>query len=347
VFSMEQDGVLSHANVLSNDVTLGNSSSLIVLGVDIHGNNTFISVMDGTDGGGTTFAGRVGDGATGIAGVFVIFPNGTLIFDPSGDFDSLGTDEEVNVTFVYRATDSDGRIGEATVTITVTGSNDVHASDDSFLVVSEGSGAEAVLGNVLANDFDPENHLFSVSGLDYMKNGTFVFVPFGGLAFSGRIASSLPGGSIVAGRTGGDFVIYPNGTLTFSHGADFDYLSSGQSAFVEFVYRVTDEQGGVDVATVTVAVNGTNGLNVYDDRYEMGSSEGSLRGNVLSNDSDPEGHAVVLDSVDVYGNGTFFKIPGEGWTFSLAGRRNVTLYPNGNFPCIFPTTLIMFLRERT
>ncbi|MDZ7665901.1 MAG: Ig-like domain-containing protein [Desulfotignum sp.] len=58
--------------------------------------------------------------------------DGTYSFDPGTDFDSLAEGESRDVIFTYTATDNEGGVSDAkTVTIIVTGTNDVPvASDD-------------------------------------------------------------------------------------------------------------------------------------------------------------------------------------------------------------------------
>ena len=71
-------------------------------------------------------------GGTNVAeGTLVFNPDGSYSFDPGTDFDDLAVGETRDVTFTYTATDNDGATSaEQTVTITVTGSNDLPTISD-------------------------------------------------------------------------------------------------------------------------------------------------------------------------------------------------------------------------
>ncbi|KPM75254.1 VCBS domain-containing protein, partial [Cobetia sp. UCD-24C] len=65
-------------------------------------------------------------------------------------------------------------------------------------------------------------------------------------------------GSAVSGSEGGSFTVNSDGTWSFDPGADFDGLTNGESAVTTITYQVSDGEGGVSTATVSVTVNGLN-----------------------------------------------------------------------------------------
>jgi len=73
-------------------------------------------LADGADVG-TPIAGSNG-------GLFTLNPDGTLDFDPNGDFEGLGDGESATTEIVYQIDDGEGGIDTATVTYTVNGVND-------------------------------------------------------------------------------------------------------------------------------------------------------------------------------------------------------------------------------
>ncbi|WP_176494055.1 VCBS domain-containing protein, partial [Cobetia sp. 5-25-4-2] len=67
-------------------------------------------------------------------------------------------------------------------------------------------------------------------------------------------------GSAVSGSTGGSFTVNADGTWSFDPGADFDGLTEGESAVTTITYQVSDGEGGVSTATVSVTVNGVDDI---------------------------------------------------------------------------------------
>ena len=61
---------------------------------------------------------------TGTKGLVSINPNGTIHYDPNGQFASLQQGQTATDTFTYQASDGYHDSNSATVTVTVTGVND-------------------------------------------------------------------------------------------------------------------------------------------------------------------------------------------------------------------------------
>ncbi|MGE9761616.1 retention module-containing protein [Pseudomonas sp. PDM20] len=71
-------------------------------------------------------------------GTLTFNANGSYVFNPGTDFDSLNVGESRQVTFTYTAKDAQGAVSApATVTITVTGSNDLPTATDSTVTLNE------------------------------------------------------------------------------------------------------------------------------------------------------------------------------------------------------------------
>ena len=104
--------------------------------------------------------------------------DGTFVYTPDADF--VGTD-----SFEYRATDSNGNSSTASVTIRVDAVNDIPIAVDESFTSANG---EAVNGNVLENDIDPDGDNLSVrilrqpdSGqVRLLSDGTFQYLPDAG-----------------------------------------------------------------------------------------------------------------------------------------------------------------------
>ena len=70
-------------------------------------------------------------------------PDGSFSFDPNGEFDALAAGESETVSFAYQLTDGQGGTDTATVSITITGSNDAPmAFGDALSGVASADGTE-------------------------------------------------------------------------------------------------------------------------------------------------------------------------------------------------------------
>ena len=197
----------------------------------------------------------VGVQAEGIAGVVTLNADGTINYDPNGQFTHLGVGEHATETFRYTIADQHGKTNSATVTVKITGLNDAPVANDDFAKTSE---KHAVKIDVLANDFDPDiNDVLEVVGVDatglvgnlqYLGNGKFLYDP--------------------AGR--------------------FDFLGKGHTATESFQYAISDPHGAVDIATVEILIKGVNDAPVANDDFVVVSEKGEVRFNALANDFDPD-----------------------------------------------------------
>jgi len=178
-----------------------------------------------TDVDGDTLA--YGAGATAPAhGTVTINADGSYTYRPAADYS--GPD-----TFTY--TVSDGTVTvEYTVTVTVNPLNDAPvAVNDSAQTDADASASV----NVIANDTDADGDTLTVAQV----NGAPANV-----------------GTAVAGTNGGTFTIGANGAAVFNPAGAFADLAAGQTRTTSVTYQVSDGHGGVDTATLTITVIGTD-----------------------------------------------------------------------------------------
>ncbi len=163
---------------------------------------------------------------TGLNGTVTIDPdNDTLVYDPNGQYESLGTGETAQETFTYTVTDGNGNTDTATVTVTINGVNDdPNAVDDEGATDTPGGSVDIP---VLANDSDPESDPLTISEISDPTNGTVV--------------------------DNGD------GTVTYTPN---DPTFVGEDTFT---YTVDDGNGGTNTATVTVTVGDPDQVYANDD----------------------------------------------------------------------------------
>jgi hypothetical protein len=156
-------------------------------------------------------------------------------------------------------------IGRVTINVTsTTGSNNLPVAVDDTFAGAEG---QKIAGNLLADngkgaDFDPDGDALTV------VNQTI----------------ATAGGGLVTILANGDFVYAPSANFS---GAD------------SFTYTLLDAKGARDTATVTLEVAAVNDAPVAAADSFAGSHGKPISGNVMTNDSDPEGNALHVGAATI------------------------------------------------
>ena len=155
--------------------------------------------------------------------LLTIETNGAYSYAPNGAFDNLSDGETASDSFTYTASDGNGGTHQASVSLTIEGLNGAPvAADDSFATYEDSTLTVGAPG-VLGNDDDPDGDPLTPT------------------------VGSAPS----------------NGTLTLSNDGSFEYVPApGFTGTDSFAYTAGDGNGGTDQATVTLAVNGTQALNL-------------------------------------------------------------------------------------
>ena len=234
------------------------------------------------------------DGDTLTAGVAVGPASGTLSMNDDGTFEYVPDEGFSGLDrFWYKLDDGNGNVEEVEVCIFIDAPPNLVpiADDDAFTTAHN----ETVAGNLFGNDFDPDNDVFSAVLWEEPLHGT---------------AS-----------------VNADGTFEYTPNEGF----AGQDTFI---YRIVDRDGGGAIATVTidVAEPGVGGGGVGSelpnqapvtqvDHYHVGYDEPAT-GNVLANDSDPDGDTLTASvatppasgTLELNADGTFTYHPNEGWS---------------------------------
>ncbi|MFN7116869.1 MAG: Ig-like domain-containing protein [Saprospiraceae bacterium] len=216
-------------------------------------------------------------------GLLVLNSNGTYTYTPNNNF--IGTDQ-----FTYQVCDAEGLCDIATVRINVFNNNAGNNTPEAHPDYAGTFTNTPVNGNVLNNDIDPDGNPLTVNTIpiDQPDNGT------------------------VSLNANGTFTYTPNNNFT---GTD------------QFIYQVCDNANACDQATVFITVNADNNGNAnnpplaQDDAYHTFVNT-FVNGNVLNNDSDPNGNPISasLVTVPVNGNivlnnnGSFIYVPNNNFT---------------------------------
>ncbi|GFR58413.1 bifunctional hemolysin/adenylate cyclase, partial [Elysia marginata] len=242
--------------------------------------------------------------------------DGTFSFNPGSDFQDLAAGETRQVTFTYEAVDDSGTANDtsepATVTITITGTNDAPVAVVDSDTTSVGS---TLLMDVLANDTDVDSN-------DNASNFSLDNVNITGIADS-------DGSRTINGGT----VSIENNQLKFVPGSDFDYLAVGESATVTVSYTMSDDSGATSTATATITVSGTNSTPVAQ-AVNVGATEdgAAVSGNfAATDDNTTDTHTFNILTQPTEGtvinnnDGTFSFNPGSDFQDLAAGEtRQVT-----------------------
>jgi VCBS repeat-containing protein len=141
------------------------------------------------------------------------------------------------------------------------------AEDDDATTDEDSPVTVAALG-VLDNDYDPDvGDTLTVTAVD--TSGT--------------------AGAVNAWDADGSFTYDPN--------EQFEYLQAGNSTTDSFTYAVSDGNGGIDTATVTITINGVNDPPVAVNDSATTPQDTLVTIDVLNNDSDIDGDILTVDSV--------------------------------------------------
>jgi len=220
---------------------------------------------------------------------------GKLTFMPAKDGNSANTGLDngqgyASFQFQVRDTGGNGNGGKDTSTSIYTARIEVTPVNDGPVAGNDAGVASPVLpalGQVLSNDIDAEGDRLSVTGIGL------------GLESSKPAISGFSGGTSVQGKYG-TLLISADGSYRYTvNASDPDYKAlKGGSATENFTYRVSDGNGGSDLATLAIKVTSPNtGPQAQDDVVQLVGN--SITQKVLGNDSDADGDRLVVSRVGV------------------------------------------------
>ncbi|MEE3099764.1 MAG: Ig-like domain-containing protein, partial [Pseudomonadota bacterium] len=240
-----------------------------------------------------------------------VFADGGVYFVADGDFEELGAGQTRLVSFTYTIEDPHGETSTATATVTVQGRNDAPTPQDDagegFEVDEDAGGTTA---SVLANDTDPDTgDVLHVAGVD-------------GVAMAEGDTVLLASGASVTLLAGGVFDWQANGA--------FDHLALGSVGSDSFEVQIADDHGGVSTSTVTLSVTGQNDAPTPQDDVKVGNETGTVSGNALANDTDPDGDPISVVEAGGTDIDTGFDVVGGGRARVLADG-TYWFNPDGDF----------------
>ena len=259
-----------------------------------------------------------------IGGLFTINSDGTISFDPNGDFGGLAVGDTATTSVTYTVHDGNGGTGTAIARVVVNGPGNVApVAQDDDLTTDENT---AINGSLFADngngvDSDANGDIFTVS----LVNGSGANV-----------------GQAQAGSTGGLFTINPDGSYSFDPGTDFDALNTGDTQTTAITYTIDDGNGGTSTATVTVTVNGISPNNpptAQDDDLATDETT-AINGSVFANngngvDSDLDGDVFTVSDVNNSVSDVGMAVAGStGGLFTINANGSYDFDPNGDFDAL-------------
>ena len=218
-------------------------------------------------------------GVSQLGATVSITAGGILTYDPTNapTIQALAQNATAQDRFTYQVRDNGGLTATATVTINLTGINDAPVARDDSPQVDKNA---TVAISVTANDTDPEGNALLVTQVNSV------------LINQGQTLT-LPSGARVTRNA--------NNVLTYNPNGVYNNLTSGQTAIDSFTYTVIDTFGAPATANVRVTVRGPNTPPVAVNDLRTTDEQTSIAINVLSNDTDADGHVLSLQSFDVAG----------------------------------------------
>jgi len=192
-----------------------------------------------------------------------------------------------------------------------------HSDDNS--VINQGAGNDLdYSGSIIVEDSELPAQVGDVELIALEDNGVIT-----GSLNANDVDGDDLSFSLVESPVEGTVNIGDDGQFTFDPGSDFQDLGVGETREVSFTYQIDDGNGGIESATETVTVLGSNDGPVATVDMAIGSEDSVLSGNVLTNDSDVDG-----DSLSVQNTGTFDTDHGS-ITINADGSFDYT--PDANF----------------
>ncbi|MCP3855685.1 MAG: tandem-95 repeat protein, partial [Actinomycetia bacterium] len=235
-------------------------SGVLTNDTDLDGNTLSVSEVEGN-------AADVGSQITLASGALLTLnADGSYDYDPNGQFETLGVGDSTTDAFAYTIIDGQGGTDTATVTLTITGTNDGPVAVDDANTTLENTPVSSTL-DLQSNDTDIDGDSLAV---DATSVGTF---------------TTTQGGTIVVAADGG----YTYNPATNFNGTD------------TFDYTVTDGTL-TDTGTLTISVGAVNDDPVAADDTGTVTEDATLTVNAINgviqdNDTDVDGDSLVVAAI--------------------------------------------------
>ncbi len=283
---------VSEDNVLVASGNVVTDAPADVIGAD--GSGTPVTgIVAGTGSAAGTGA-SVGTSVTGTYGTLVLGDDGAYTYtlnnsDPA--VQALGSTQSLSDVFTYEITDGDGDTAQASLSITISGTNDAPVGNTDTVSATEDT---QLTIDIAGDATDVDGDTVSVTEID----GTPI----------------TPGGPGVV-TADGTVTLSPTGEVLFTPDADFNGTTS-------FTYTLSDGNGGVTTQTATVEVAAVNDPPVGNTDTVSATEDTQLTIDIAGDATDVDGDTVSVTEID----GTPITPGGPG---VVTADGTVTLSPTG------------------
>ena len=227
---------------------------------------------------------------TGV-GTIIINSNGTYTFTPAANYN--GSVPSIGYTVSDGTLTTDGSIA-----IYVTPVNDPPVAINDNVSTNENI---PKTGSVIGNDSDPENNSLSVTQITL--NGI-----------------NYPAGTLVDIPNVGTIIVNTDGTYTFTPVTGF------VGDVPNITYTITDGNGLISSANLAIAVISVNDAPIVTSEQVSTPEDTPVSGNVLTNDTDPDGDPLTVTQFTVGGQSY---TPGQ--TATITGVGTIIVNSNGTY----------------
>jgi ELWxxDGT repeat protein/VCBS repeat-containing protein len=321
-FGLIENGTLSASSILTNDTDPDFTEPLtaqLVAGptsaatFTLNPNGTFNYTPNRSFNGTDSFTYVAVDALGGASNTATVLINVSAVNDiPVAVNDNFGTlrDQPLNGNVLTNDTDIDNPISQLTARL-VSGP----ANSSSFNLNADGSFAYTPRALFFGNDRftyavqDPSG-AFSNTATVSITVGFVNTAPVAGndgpFTVAAGGALSVTGRGVLVNDTDADTTNLSailetqaaNGTVTLNNNGSFVYRPTGAfSGTDSFTYRASDGSLSSNLATVTISVGNNRPPVATGDRFTLGEDGTITAGNLLANDSDPDGNLPLAASI--------------------------------------------------
>ncbi|MEM6309827.1 MAG: Ig-like domain-containing protein, partial [Pseudomonadota bacterium] len=218
-------------------------------------------------------------------GTITVSRDGTVTFDPDGDFEALGDNpapepavEGLGLTYTVLEDTDEGLVSNsADITIGIRGVNDAPVARDDDFGTDEDTG---ISGNVLSDNGNSADS-------DVDADDTISVTAVNGVPASVGAQITLASGALLTLNADGTFDYDPND--------GFESLGTGDTASDGFMYTLSDATGASSVASVTIAITGVNDAPVATDFDVTTDEDTPVTLAMDANVSDAEGDMLSFE----------------------------------------------------
>ncbi len=241
-------------------------------------------------------------------------PDGSVSYDPNGEFEALDSGESDTDSFTYNASDGSAESDPATATITINGANDAPAGAEDTYSVGENATLTDPASGVLGNDADVDVEDLTVGEVD---------------------GSAAKVGSEQTTAKGANVTIDTDGSLAYDPDGQFEQLDSDEFGSDSITYKASDGTATGNATTVSFSVEGANDAPAAEDDARSVAENDVLivdAAGLLGNDSDPDVEPLSIDRVagDAENVGVE-RTTAKGAKATVNADGSVVYDPNGQF----------------